>query len=304
MKCILVGAVGSTELALETIARSPEWSVELVVTLPLDAAGRHSDFVDIEPLARRAGADVLRTTNINDAESLARISETEATFVFVIGWSQLCGEAFMALKPGSIIGYHPAPLPRLRGRAPLAWTILLEEPITAGTLFWLGSGADDGDLIDQQFFHVARDETARTLYARHQAALEVLLHRTLAVLASGDRPRIRQDERYATWAAKRIPDDGLIDWRDPAEAIDRLVRAVGRPYPGAFTWAGEEKLTIWRSRLAAGDDQYHAGPGQVIWRDDQAFAVKTGSGVLQIDEWECASGRMPRMHSWLGRAPR
>lgn len=301
MKCILVGAVGSTELALETIMQSPDWSLELLVTLPLEAAGRHSDFVDLEPLARRADAAILRTKNINDAPSLARIAQCDADYIFVIGWSQLCGPAFMALKPDAIIGYHPAALPRLRGRAPLAWTILLQEPITAGSLFWLGKGADDGDIVDQEYFHVAKDETARTLYDRHQQALEAMLLRTLAVLVSGKEPRKKQDERLATWATRRTPEDGLIDWRESAASIDRLVRAVGKPYPGAFTRIGEEKLVIWRSTVMPDGSDHHAGPGQVVLHEGQSFVVKTGDGLLRIDEWECASGKRPGMHSWLGR---
>ncbi len=289
---------------METIAQAPQWSVELVVTLPLDAAGRHSDFVDLEPLAQRANADILRTSDINDAAALATMARYDVDYIFVIGWSQLCGKAFMALKPEAIIGYHPAPLPRLRGRAPLAWTILLQEPITAGSLFWLGSGADNGDLLDQEFFHVARDETAQSLYARHQQALAIMLKRVLATLAAGEQPRTPQDERFATYAAKRTPQDGLIDWRQSATAIDRLVRAVGKPYPGAFTWAGEEKFVIWSATVIAAGDAFHGGIGQIVARDGQALVVKTGDGLLRIDTWECGSGKMPRLHGWLGGEPR
>lgn len=289
---------------MEIIARSPQWSVELVVTLPTEASGRHSDFVDLEPLAQRAGAQILRTGNINDAAALATMACVDADYIFVIGWSQLCGNAFMALKPDAIIGYHPAPLPRLRGRAPLAWTILLQEPITAGSLFWLGNGADNGDLLDQEFFHVARDETAMSLYARHQLALAAMLERVLATLAAGRQPRTPQDERFATYAAKRTPEDGLIDWRESAESIGRLVRAVGKPYPGAFTWAREEKFVIWSATVMAQADVFSAGPGQIVAHDGQAFVVKTGDGLLRIDAWECGSGKMPRLHSWLGGEPR
>src|SRR3546814_17829006 len=77
-----------------------------------------------------------------------------------MGWSQICGPAFRALFPDRAIGYHPAALPRLRGRAAIPWTILQQEPITAGTLFWIDAGTDTGDIADQQFFHVAPDETA------------------------------------------------------------------------------------------------------------------------------------------------
>src|SRR3546814_4028654 len=97
----------------------------------------------------------------------------------------------------------PAPLPRLRGRGVIPWTILADEPITAGTLFWIDDGVDSGPILEQAFFHVAPDETAASLYARHMRALGEMMTRALAALATGSPPRLEQDERYASWAAKR-----------------------------------------------------------------------------------------------------
>ena len=301
LKAALVGCVGSTALAAEMLARSPDWSLELVVTLELEAAERHSDFVDLGPIAVKAGARLFRTLNSNSADCLEAIVEADVDFIIVIGWSQLCRDEFMNLKPDRIIGYHPAAVPRLRGRAALPWTILQQEPITAGSLMWLGEDVDNGDLIDQQFFHVAADETAETLYAKHQAALEVMLERSLATIASGHLPRQPQDERYATYAARRTAADGLIDWNDGAVAIDRLVRAVGKPYPGAFTFDGDNRLTIWRSTVVPDSGTYHAMRGQIVERADTYLVVMTGEGLLRVEEWETTSGKVPGQHAVLGR---
>ena len=303
MKCILLGAVGSTELAARRIAAAQGWSLELVVTLPPEASGRHSDFVDLDHVAQEAGAQILHTKNANAPDCLAAMRDVDADFIFVIGWSQICGPEFMQLTPDRIIGYHPAALPRLRGRAPLAWTILLDEKITAGSLFWLGKGADDGDLIDQHYFHVASDETARTLYDGHQMALHIMLDRTLAKLASGYLPRQPQDERYATWATKRTAADGLIDWHRPAADIERLVRAVGEPYPGAFSYSGKDKVTIWQASLIDGEKLYHAGTGQIVLHHDSGFVVKTADHLLKVDSWESESGKKPPLHSYLRDIP-
>ncbi|MGB3797414.1 MAG: formyltransferase family protein [Alteraurantiacibacter sp.] len=302
LKAALVGCVGSTELAAKVLDRSPDWSLDLIVTLELEAAARHSDFVDLSDIARKADAQLFRTLNSNSPESLAAIAKADVDFIFVIGWSQLCREEFMNLKPDGIIGYHPAALPRMRGRAALPWTILLQEPITAGSLMWLGDDADNGDLIDQQFFHVAPDETAETLYAKHQMALAVMLERTLATIASGQLPRQPQEERYATYAAKRTAADGLIDWNESATAIDRLVRAVGRPYPGAFTFDKDNKLTIWRSSVRPDTGLYHAKRGQIVERTNNHLTIMTGAGLLRVEEWQTASGKAPLQHAFLGKA--
>lgn len=166
---------------------------------------------------------------------------------------------------------------------------------------WLGNGVDDGDILDQQFFHVATDETASSLYEKHQTALQSMLGRSLHDLAGGNASRQVQDPRFATYAAKRTPADGLIDWTQGAAAIDRLVRAVGKPYPGAFTHVGRDRMVIWRSTVLPDIGVHHAMPGQIVECGGTSFTVRAGDGLLRVDEWEAASGKAPRQHSVLGR---
>src|SRR3546814_424272 len=152
MRAILAGAVESSRVALGAIARTPGWTLPLVISLPRDLDGRHSDFADLSGPARAAGAEFLATRNINTPETLDAIRAADADYVFVIGWSQICGREFQAAAHGQVIGYHPAPLPRLRGRGVIPWTILADEPITAGTLFWIDDGVDSGPILEQAFF--------------------------------------------------------------------------------------------------------------------------------------------------------
>ena len=304
MRAILIGAVESSRIALERIAAADGWTCPLVLTLPLDKSGRHSDFVDLAPTARAGCAEVLRVHNVNDAEALEAIGNANADAVFVVGWSQICGAEFRKASGDRVIGYHPAPLPRLRGRGVIPWTILNREPISGGTLFWIDEGVDSGPIIAQRFFHVAPDETAASLYAKHMVALAELMDEALDALASGPAPRRAQDERYATWAAKRTPADGLIDWNCSAEDIALLVRAVGRPYPGAQTFDGPHPLVLWTAEPVVGGERHLAAAGQVVWRTDQSFAVMCGDGsLLQVSEWAHPQRRAPATHVRLTTTP-
>lgn len=301
MRAIVVGAVESTRTALRAIGDTPGWSVAAVITLPLELGSRHSDFVDLAEDAERLGARLIRTASSNASDVLEAIRSERADYVMVIGWSQICGPGFMDAAGGRVIGYHPAPLPRLRGRAAIPWTILLDEKITAASLFWIDEGVDTGPLLAQHFFHVAPDESAASLYRRHMEALSAVIADALPLLASGAPPRIEQDGRFATWAAKRTAADGRIDWSQPASEVWRLVRAVGRPYPGAFTAAGDDRLLIWDAELSPDGRLHAATPGQVVVCDDGGFVVSCGSGgALRVKQWETSSGRPPRLHSRLG----
>ena len=112
-----------------------------------------------------------------------------------------------------------------------------------------------------------------------------------------------QDDRYASYTAKRTAKDGLIDWTQPAREIERLIRAVGRPYPGAFTSTGGEKLVIWAAEVWPDAFRHHAAAGQVIGLDGRRFAVRCGDGLgLLVTDWERESGKLPRLHANLGES--
>lgn len=300
MRALLIGAVESSRVALDALSRSADWTIAAVVTLDDALSHRHSDFVDLGGEADRLGCPVIRVGNINADIALDRIGAVDADYVFVIGWSQICGPKILDRWDGRVIGYHPAPLPRMRGRAAIPWTIMSGDAISAGTLFWIDGGTDTGAILDQQFFHVAPLETAATLYAKHMRALATMLDRSLPVLANGEAPRIPQDEECATWAARRTPQDGRIDWTCPAETVLRLIRASGRPYPGAWTEAGGASLQIWSASLCASGGRHLARAGQVIQTTAEDFTVMCGGvTALRVTEWT-SPDRGPRLNAFLG----
>lgn len=300
LRGVVIGAVESTRVAIEAFSRS-DWDLALVVTLPQEASGRHSDYVDLAPAANRAGAQLLQTRQVNNAETIRAVRAACPDFIFVVGWSQICGVEFCTIAPGRMIGYHPAAIPRLRGRAVIPWTILLDEKITAGSLFWLDEGVDSGPLLAQHFFHVAPDECALSLYDKHMEVLSRMMDEALVSIATGSPPRKVQDPRCATYATKRTREDGLIDWREPAVLIERLVRAVGRPYPGAFAEARGRRITVWRSSLCNRAMACHAQPGQIVDIEGASIIVQTGNGLLRIEDWEADGEYTPILHETLGK---
>ncbi|EQB05479.1 hypothetical protein L288_12600 [Sphingobium quisquiliarum P25] len=302
MRAILIGAVESTRIALRCLAAAPRWDLAAVFTLPLDLASRHSDFIDLAAETEKAGSRIVRVKNINSEAALAVIHDIAPDYIFVIGWSQICGEQFMASAKRGVVGYHPAPLPRLRGRAVIPWTILLDEPISASSLFLIDAGVDSGPLLAQRYFHLAPDETAATLYAKHMAKLEEMLPGVLDDIASGAPALSVQDERCATYAARRRPEDALIDWAQPASLIWRCVRACGDPYPGAWTSLGGDRITIEAAVPVPLGHHAAAMSGQVVERTGESFTVKCGDGQgLRVTQWRTAREAPLPNHAILGR---
>ncbi len=171
---------------------------------------------------------------------------------------------------------HPTLLPRHRGRAPIPWTILTGLARTGVTLFEIvDATADSGSIVGQVTLDVARDETATTLFARIAEAHVELTRELVPQLLARTAPRIPQDPTRASSWPKRAPADGIIDWETRAPYLYDWVRAQTRPYPGAFTFLGDEKVIVWGARpvelaeaRARGDDRRRPSgrPGRRVRR--------------------------------------
>lgn len=306
MRIALVGAVESSLVALRAFIEKGQAPLG-VVTLPLAKASRHSDFVDLRPAAAAQGVPLIEAANINSPDAIAQIRQLNTDFIFVIGWSQICGPEFLRVPRQGCIGYHPSLLPENRGRAVIAWTILQELKRSGGSLFWLAEGVDSGDLLIQRELAVAPDETARTLMDKHLQLLREVLRDALDMLADGNRPRITQDASKATYCAQRTAADGWIDWTQPARGVWKLTRAAGKPYPGAFTVYSGRKLTVWAADLAA-DRPFWGMPGQIQEITPAGALVQCGDRehvllkLVQFDEGpeQVAASAGLKIHSRLG----
>lgn len=284
-RIVLIGAVESTRVAFDALVAA-RFALDLIITLPADRSGIHSDFVNLAPLAQQQGIELIATRNANSDEVVARVRAIAPDFIFVIGWSRLVGGALCACAKGGVLGYHPAPLPKGRGRSALAWTILLGMTETAGSLFWIDEGVDAGPIAAQAAFALPERTDLPGLIELHMQALRPMMDGLLSQLAAGTVPAMVQDDSQATWFAARRPEDGLIDWTEDAAAVDRLVRAVTRPYPGAYTFHAGSRMMIWQGE-PVDIRGWHAQVGQVFQIVEDALYVRCGGGsCYRIDEYE------------------
>lgn len=301
MKIVLVGAVESTKAALDAMLRAGN-TPALLVTLPADLSERHSDFFDLADAASEAGVSLHRTRKTESPETQKVLRDIQPDLIIVIGWSQICGPDFLSIPRIGCLGFHPSALPKLRGRAVIPWTILNGESSAGASFFWIDNGTDTGDIAAQKVFAIDPDtETARSLYDRQLSAIETLLVGVLEKISEGDIPRRPQDHDSATWCARRRPADSRIDWSRSSEEISRLIRAVGDPYPSAFTLTpgGSETVSLLSAYHDTESHRYLGLPGQIQSVGGDSFRIKCGDGrCLIIDDWSPSAWR-PKPHERL-----
>lgn len=288
MRVVLLGCTRISLESFRTLLRM-EIDVVGVLTTPREfkisyatspvVAVQHADLVTA---AERAGVPVILVTG-KMGEYTKAIGKLRPDFLLAVGWYYVIPSAIRTIAPLGCAGVHASLLPKSRGGAPLNWALINGEERTGVTLFYLADGVDDGDIIAQATIPIAFDDTCAMLYDKVTAETQILLERYLPLIERGCAPRVPQDEREATWFPQRRPEDGMISWSLTTRQIYNWVRALTRPYPGAFTFLDGQCFQVWKASMldARGDS-----PGGTILSvvPGASIDVATVDGSLRLFE--------------------
>ncbi|HSA51952.1 MAG TPA: methionyl-tRNA formyltransferase, partial [Yinghuangia sp.] len=234
-------------------------------------------------LAAKLGVATLPGTRIADIETLVVDESPDA--VVVSSYDRILPDRLLSLCP--FINVHYSPLPRGRGRANVNWAIINGDSETAITVHSMAPGLDAGGILHQEPVPIGPRDTVTDLYDRLNARQRAVLADAVARRLTGDEGE-PQDHTQATYGCTRLPEDGEVTWSASTVEIDRLIRALTPPYPGASTHLGLEPLRILRAEPAP-DAPVYTGriPGRVVRVDHSGEGwvdVLTGDGILRIHD--------------------
>jgi methionyl-tRNA formyltransferase len=241
-----------------------------------DDPGETRWFRSVAELARQYNLPVRVDEPKPDNDAARFIAALAPDLIFSFYYRRMIPTAVLRTARLGAFNMHGSLLPHYRGKAPVNWAVLHGETRIGVTLHHMVARPDAGDMVDQDGVAVAPNETAFEIMQRLVPVARAVLTRQLDALKTGAAPRHAQDDAQATYFSGRRPEDGRIDWRQPATAIHNLVRAVAPPYPGAFADSAGRKLMVWRTRLAAGN----GAPGTVL--SAAPLIVAAGEGALEI----------------------
>ena len=264
--------------------------VALVVTQPDKPAGRGRKLAasEVKKFAAAHGISALEPVRIRkDGSAFDRIRAAAPDVNVVVAYGQIIPDAIIDLPPHRSLNVHFSLLPRYRGAAPVQWTILNGDTETGVTIIVLNDRMDEGDILAQARVPVRPGETAPELESRlAERGAELLL----GTLAEIDRiVPVKQDAALATLAPKIRKEDGRIEWRAPAAAVDRRVRALASN-PGVYTFLKGLRLRIRRGR-ALPDGDPTARPGTILRSAKDGLAVACGDRTSYLVERLQAEGK-------------
>ena len=274
----LSGVQFGLEILNEIIAK--KFKIDIVFSYEDSKKNIYSDYTSFDDLCKTHGIFHVKVKNINDLENVKILKSINPDLILVMGWSQLLKDEILSIPKLGIIGSHPTELPKYRGRAPIPWTILKNLKETAMTFFYIEKGVDDGDIIDQQKFKIEKTDDATIIYNKMTEMGKKMIIKNLTLIQNNSIKRIKQNpSHFLEYWKKRNPDDGLIDWNNTSQDIDRLIRATTHPYPGAFTFFKGHKLKIWKSTFSNDDT---INPGRILEINSNGIKVGTKKGCISL----------------------
>jgi len=283
MRIVFIGTGEIGVPTLEALLKS-EHDVVGVVTQPDKPVGRTQQ-IEPPPIkkvligrARPPGAPILQPPRIKDPNTIEEIRVQTPDVVVVIAYGQILPRDVLEIPKIACLNLHASLLPRWRGAAPIQAAIAVGDQRTGITVMYMDEGLDTGDILLQRTTEIRPDDTGRSLHDRlAQIAPDALLE-SLRFLAKGIAPRIPQDSSLATYAPKLKREHGKIDWSEPAEAIERKIRALD-PWPGAFTQVGGQNLKIFSATVVDLSGQ----PGEILHNRGQ-LVIAAGKGALSLGD--------------------
>ena len=284
MKILFIGTVQFSLAMLEELIYI---GANVVGIITATDSGINADYADLALVGECQGIPLRVTDDINSAETLEWIASTRPHVIFCLGWSRLLKRDLLNAAPLGVVGYHPAALPRNRGRHPLIWTLALGLTETASTFFLMDEGADSGDILSQQTIRIAADDDARSLYDKMVQIARAQLGPLVHALTNGTHKPMPQDHTLANVWRKRGIRDGEIDWRMSAVSIYNLVRAITRPYLGAHAVLGDTVFKVWKVAVLDCLEQAHIEPGKVLRGNSEENAlIRCNDRCIELIEIE------------------
>jgi methionyl-tRNA formyltransferase len=274
--------IGTGDIGLPTLRAllKSEHEVVGVVTQPDKPVGR-AQLIEPPPTKEAVAAakvQVLQPPRIKERQAIEEIRALNPDVIVVIAYGQILPRDILEIPKIACLNLHASLLPRWRGAAPIQAAIAAGDRETGITVMYMDEGLDTGDILLRRTIDIVPAETGGSLHNRlAEVAPEALLE-SLELLAKGSAPRIPQDNALATYAPKLKREDGKIDWSEPAEVIERRIRAFD-PWPGAFMKFGGHNLKVFSAIIVS-----HGGkPGEILRREKE-FVVAAGEGALSLGE--------------------
>ncbi|MEK0082506.1 methionyl-tRNA formyltransferase [Geminicoccaceae bacterium SYSU G07066] len=292
-RLVVMGTTGFIVPSLEHLLEVGH-EVVAVYTQPPRPAGRGHKLrpTPVQEAAERLGLEVRTPRTLKDPEAQAAFAALRADLAIVGAYGLLLPKSVLDAPRLGCINLHASLLPRWRGAAPIERAILAGDAETGLSIFRMEEGLDTGPILAMRSVPIRPTTTASELHATLSRLAAEMLPEVVDGLAAGTLHAEPQPETGITYAHKLARDEGRLDFREPAAAIERRLRALN-PSPGCWCEAKGERLLLLAGEVVDREGE----PGTLV---ELPFTVACGESAVRVTRVQRA-GRKPMTPDELQR---
>jgi methionyl-tRNA formyltransferase len=219
-----------------------------------------------------------------------QLRDWQLDLLVVVAYGLILPPEVLSLPRLGCLNIHASLLPRWRGAAPIQRAVLAGDTQSGVTIMQMDEGLDTGAMLLRRALPITPQMVAGELHDALAPLGADLLLEALEGLQAGTLQATPQPAEGVTWADKLTREEARLDWQQPAQRLDRQIRAFN-PWPAAHALYAGEPVKLLRSRLLPGEVPPGVAPGTVLGLQDGSLAVASGQGLLGIDELQRAGRR-------------
>ncbi len=297
---------GTPEIAVPSLEKAAaEFEVCGVLTNPDKVQGRGKKILPppIKVKALELGIPVFQFSKLG-SDSRKVITALGPDILAVFAYGRIFGPKFLSLFKHGGINVHPSLLPKYRGSSPLLSAILNGDKESGITVQQIALEMDSGDILSQMRFPLTGKETTLSLSKYAAAKGADLLVEVLHRIDEGTADAVPQNDAEASYCGKVEKSDGMIDWAEAAEIIERKIRAFN-PWPVCYTFLDGRRLNIFEAEIAEGGKSGTDLPGKILGVDkNHGILVQTVNGILAVQKLQLQSKKAMDWKTFINGMPK
>lgn len=296
MRILFMGGHELGKKALESIVKSGRNVIGAVVT-----DNSNQWYKGVDEVAQKYNIPLYEQANVNSPDFIEVLKGLSPDIITVVNFEQILKQQIIEIPNKSCINTHASLLPAYRGRAPLNWAMINGEKETGVTVHYINNGIDTGNIIIQKSVKIEESDYINDVLEKIKKVYSYIVVEAIELIENNMVKSIKQNLSEGFYCRKRTPADGQIDWRKPIRDIYNLIRAVSKPYPGAYTYYDNSKLIIWRAVIdkeISIDNE--TNNGKIVETNYNGIVVKTNGGYLKITECESEGNINIKTGSFFG----
>lgn len=294
LKIVFAGTPDFAAQHLSALLQS-QHQVVAVYTQPDRPAGRGKKLQPspVKQLATESEIPVLQPVSLKDNAAQQELADIDFDIMVVVAYGLILPKAVLDLPRLGCLNVHGSLLPAWRGAAPIQRAIWAGDAETGVTIMQMDVGLDTGDMLLKKSLPITPQDTSASLYEKLAQLGPVALLETLDNIET--MVPEKQDDEHATYAKKLEKSEGLLDWQQSAQQLERNIRSFN-PWPGNWFEMDGKNIKVWEASIDTSSKSTATAPGTIVGVDKNGLSVQTGTGILILTRLQIP-GKKPQPFS-------